>query len=85
MNEQVRKSAYRVPEGITKDVLAVTTDETMATGCCDDDEHCDVNGFREFHLEELSEFDGSKPEKPILLALLGEIYDVTLLCELYFL
>ena len=32
---------------------------------------------RDFTLEELREFDGSDPSKPILVALNGTVYDVT--------
>ena len=47
------------------------------------DEHDAVVVSREFHLDELKEFNGSQPDKPIYIALLGEVYDVTSSRRLY--
>lgn len=32
---------------------------------------------RDYTLEELAEFDGSDPQKPLLIAIRGQVYDVT--------
>lgn len=76
---------YAVPDGITErtampDVETVGSadgcDDTGRTssffGPCDDDEP-----QRQFRVAELAEYDGSKPDVPIYVALLGEVYDVT--------